>query len=42
MRARPSHFSGDSEDVVLDVRGIVKHFPGVCALDAVDFELRRG
>jgi len=42
MRARPSHFSGDSEDVVLDVRGIVKRFPGVCALDAVDFELRRG
>src|SRR5262245_19145552 len=29
-------------DVVLEARGIVKHFGGVAALDDVDFDLRRG
>jgi ribose transport system ATP-binding protein len=31
-----------NEDVVLSLRGIVKHFPGVVALKGVDFDLRRG
>jgi len=31
-----------SEDLVVDMRGIVKRFPGVLANDLVDFELRRG
>ena len=29
-------------DVVLEARGITKHFPGVLANDRVDFDLRRG
>jgi len=29
-------------DLVLEARGVVKTFPGVRALDAVDFDLRRG
>lgn len=28
--------------IVLEVRGVVKTFPGVRALDRVDFELRKG
>ena len=31
-----------SEKVVLSMKGICKHFPGVMALDNVDFELREG
>ncbi len=31
-----------SEKVVLSMKGISKHFPGVMALDNVDFELREG
>ncbi|MHC4647228.1 MAG: ATP-binding cassette domain-containing protein [Planctomycetota bacterium] len=32
----------NASDTVLEVRGIVKTFPGVRALDNVDFELRSG
>src|SRR5438552_7668945 len=39
--ARPSLGSaGDTP--LLAVRGLTKAFPGVCALDGVDFTLRRG
>jgi len=31
-----------TRDVVLEARGISKHFPGVLANDRVDFDLRRG
>ena len=30
------------ERPILDMRGITKHFPGVLALDGVDFSMRRG
>ena len=29
-------------DVVLELKGIVKSFPGVLALDGIDFELKSG
>lgn len=29
-------------DVVLELKGITKSFPGVLALDGIDFELRSG
>ena len=31
-----------SDDLVLEMRGITKEFPGIVANDGVDFELRRG
>src|SRR5580765_2845058 len=34
--------TGSSNDVVLEMRGITKAFPGIVANDHVDFELRRG
>src|SRR6478752_498635 len=34
--------TGSSNDVVLEMRGITKAFPGIVANDRVDFELRRG
>jgi len=34
--------NGSSGDVVLEMRGITKAFPGIVANDRVDFELRRG
>ena len=30
------------QDALLDVRGITKRFPGVVALDNVDFDVRAG
>src|ERR1044071_9236525 len=33
---------GPSTDVVLEMRGITKAFPGIVANDRVDFEVRRG
>jgi len=30
------------QELILEMRGIKKHFPGVIALDGVDFDLRRG
>ncbi|WP_165978753.1 sugar ABC transporter ATP-binding protein [Antarcticimicrobium luteum] len=35
-------FHPNGEDVVLQLSGLKKEFPGVKALDGVDFELRRG
>jgi ribose transport system ATP-binding protein len=32
----------DDHDVILQVRGVSKRFPGIVALDKVDFEVRRG
>ena len=29
-------------DYVLEVKGVTKQFPGVTALDNVDFQLKRG
>jgi len=34
--------SSDPSDLLLDLRGIVKRFPGVTAVDHVDFDLYRG
>src|SRR5688572_31032364 len=40
MSAAPSE--APTTDVVLEMRGITKAFPGIVANDNVDFELRRG
>jgi general nucleoside transport system ATP-binding protein len=34
--------SGEQNDLIVSMRGIVKHFPGVLANDHVDFSLKRG
>ena len=34
--------SGEQNDLVVSMRGIMKHFPGVLANDHVDFSLKRG
>jgi ABC-type sugar transport system ATPase subunit len=36
------HAIGGDPDVVLEVRGLVKEYPGTRALDGVDIEIRRG
>jgi len=41
-RAPQSAPSAASESVLLEMRGISKRFPGVLALDGVDFDLRHG
>lgn len=38
----PERGSGTSRDVILEMRGITKRFPGVVALDDVNFSVRRG
>ena len=47
MTSSPSHppesrTDGAAERLVLDMRGIGKRFPGVVALDEVDFSVRPG
>src|SRR5690606_16374588 len=40
---RPAHgIIGMSDDVILEMRGITKTFPGVVALDDVSMKVRRG
>ena len=36
------HVQDDSSPLVVEMRGIIKQFPGVLANDQVDFDLRRG
>ena len=33
---------GQRDDVILDIRGLTKEFPGVRALSDVSFQVRRG
>jgi ribose transport system ATP-binding protein len=40
--ARPEAAPSDGQDALLEMQGISKGFPGVQALDSVDFDLRRG
>jgi len=40
--ARPTAAPSDTEAPLLEMKGISKGFPGVQALDSVDFDLRRG
>ena len=40
-RTEQTH-EGEREPLLLEMRGICKYFPGVKALDGVDFRLRRG
>ena len=42
MMSTPTVQSNHFDDGVVEMRGIVKRFPGVLANDHVDFELRRG
>ena len=42
MAGDSSPESGMNGDIVVEMRGIVKQFPGVLANDHVDFDLRRG
>lgn len=40
--SRPAGGGDNGEDLLLKVTGVSKRFPGVLALDSVDFDLRRG
>jgi ribose transport system ATP-binding protein len=39
---RPAAAAGDASDLLLELSNISKRFPGVVALEGVDFDLRRG
>jgi ribose transport system ATP-binding protein len=41
-KSRAAETARDSGDLLLELSNISKHFPGVVALDGVDFDLRRG
>jgi ribose transport system ATP-binding protein len=40
--ARAAHAAARADDLLLELTGITKRFPGVVALDNVDFDLRQG
>src|SRR5215813_9199263 len=40
--SRAADAARDTSDLLLELTGISKRFPGVVALDSVDFDLRRG
>src|SRR3974390_59317 len=40
--SRVADAARDTSDLLLELSNISKHFPGVVALDGVDFDLRRG
>src|SRR5271170_984448 len=41
-KSRAAEAARDSSDLLLELSGVSKFFPGVVALDGVDFDLRRG